>query len=452
MKVLFLVPQANADVVRSKLASLLGMGWGAQSHFGILAIPDDQLRNQGINTKRVLAELERGWKQVVVSKDVTVNDDALNQQEVEVTTKRTRDIESQSYLAHLVDGYAIGWKKQQIERIGSWFHAVVNQHSVDIWLNQFKALGRPEVGEFLLKQFELVPEHKISEKIAVDSDISNLVDGNFFIALLSNPDAIGTAGKSHSVLSNLIRKRLGGQIRILDITSAIEAADDSTPIVVIEDGLYSATEIIGVLDSLRGLRGVNSSRSEKVRALTDPSILGTRKIILKFGVLYDFGEALLKYYLRYHKLEENILIAEPLLSRRALLTEIGHDLYSFLIVNPVNSDALPKRVAQWLEAFIAPEVFKDNSGGMRASAVGFCREVGGQLWRQYCLKRQWDMSNWPSERIDRCSLGMRGMGLALGFSHSLPKASLPLYWATGSVEFNGKEIPWIPLFNNANSD
>jgi len=76
-------------------------------------------------------------------------------------------------------------------------------------------------------------------------------------------------------------------------------------------------------------------------------------------------------------------------------------------------------------------------------AIYFCGEIGHQLFRQYLVSKDWD---WPERRIRESSLGVRGISMALAFAHSVPKATLPLFWMEGSVRLGKKEIHWPPLF------
>jgi len=79
-------------------------------------------------------------------------------------------------------------------------------------------------------------------------------------------------------------------------------------------------------------------------------------------------------------------------------------------------------------------------------AVKFCEHVGLQLFRQYLA---WKAYPWQEERIVSCALGMCGLGLCLAYSHSVPKASLPLFWADGEVVSGHKTNHWQPLFAEA---
>lgn len=44
---------------------------------------------------------------------------------------------------------------------------------------------------------------------------------------------------------------------------------------------------------------------------------------------------------------------------------------------------------------------------------------------------------------------MYGLGMALAFGHSVPKASLPLFWMDGDVTIGANSLKWQPLFPDA---
>ena len=108
-----------------------------------------------------------------------------------------------------------------------------------------------------------------------------------------------------------------------------------------------------------------------------------------------------------------------------------------------------------LRSRVVPFVFRDDKGwkdeASRLRAKTFCVNIGEQLWRDYIVKKNFDLGAWPDDRIRRCALGKEGLGLTFAFPHSVPKASLPILWAGGSVTLNGTSIVWIPLFPNADS-
>ncbi len=89
-------------------------------------------------------------------------------------------------------------------------------------------------------------------------------------------------------------------------------------------------------------------------------------------------------------------------------------------------------------------VWKDEERVIRATR--FCCDVGLQLFRAYLKWKEWE---WDEKRILHCGLGMYGLGLAVAFGHSVPKASLPLFWMEGEVKIGKHSLSWQPLFPDA---
>ena len=109
-----------------------------------------------------------------------------------------------------------------------------------------------------------------------------------------------------------------------------------------------------------------------------------------------------------------------------------------------------------LRSRVIPFAFQDDKGWKDGASLGrarvFSEQVGEQLWRSYIVKRKnFDPGSWPAERMRLCALGMEGLGLTFAFPHSVPKASLPLFWARGQVTFGGISLDWVPLLPDADN-
>ena len=89
---------------------------------------------------------------------------------------------------------------------------------------------------------------------------------------------------------------------------------------------------------------------------------------------------------------------------------------------------------------------KWGSEEKRERASQFCASLGGQLFELYIQTMKWP---WPQKKKAPCCLGMLGLGLEVGFAHSIPKASLPLFWMDGPVKWDGSRLDWMALFPNA---
>ena len=96
-------------------------------------------------------------------------------------------------------------------------------------------------------------------------------------------------------------------------TEAFEKSSHPKILRLVEDGLFSGTEIRAVLDSLRGCRPTN--RRQKVPQLPDISRLSKVPAEVHFGVVCDFGVEILRYYTASNSLP-NIQVALSTAARK----------------------------------------------------------------------------------------------------------------------------------------
>jgi len=110
------------------------------------------------------------------------------------------------------------------------------------------------------------------------------------------------------------------------------------------------------------------------------------------------------------------------------------------------------------QAMIQPHYVEAlKSQGMDAVEIrrvqSFCESVGRQLFQKYLHDQErtagWNLARWPADKVAMCAIGMHGLGMTHAFGHSVPKATLPLFWARGPVTHGSHTIVWQPLFVNA---
>jgi hypothetical protein len=346
-------------------------------------------------------------------------------------------------LLHQLRDLGLDWRSEVTARLKHYALGTVSEAEIDRWLGQFERLGNHRtVGEHLLQLLDVLPLVDLGEALSADSDFygAELVVG-------FNNDKWG---KSWGTVSTLIRKKCA-LASLLPIAEAVEKGGHPQVLRLVEDGLFSGTEMRAVFDSLRGNRP--PGRSQKVPRLTDPSVLSRVSTQVHFAVVCDFGEAVLRRYMASNSLP-NIQIAVSGAARKFRV------LYGTADVQPSPDGPImtgddDETFRTRLRSRVVPFAFQDDKGWRNAAsrlrAQTFCANVGEQLWRSYIAKKNFDLGAWPGDRIQRCALGMEGLGLTFAFPHSVPKASLPVLWARGSVTLNGRSIDWIPLLPNADS-
>lgn len=324
-----------------------------------------------------------------------------------------------------------------VELMQHWSHSSIDRIAVDQWLAQFGTLGAQFkwIGEQILASVEMVAHAELGE-------LFNELDIPLSSALCINRDVRKTA-KSGDVISNLLTKRHPGTTIYAAPADAIDQ-DGVSELAIFEDGLWSGTEALGVIESLLGLRDPSKL---KTPALKRPEVFGEVAVVFAYGVATDYGAALVRRFLREKGLSnvqiraaKTITVASP-----AVLAQLESGEVDFSKLRETGpSGALnPHIFARLLERGFDPEKL--------SMARDFCAVVGEQLLTHYLGEQQvlhgW--SPWAPEKVARASLGMHGLGLTQAFSHSVPKASLPLLWRGGPVTYNGRTVDWVPLFRNS---
>lgn len=321
------------------------------------------------------------------------------------------------------------------DQLKHWNHATIDRDAVDQWLAQFSQLGNYGwIGEALLAQTNLIQAATLGNLYA---DLA--IDSSYGLAY--NRDARGTA-KSGEVIATLLTKRFG--TTVYDAPAKAIEAMPTGKLAVFEDGLWSGTEAMGVIESLLGER----PGREKTAPLKQPELLARADLTFIYGIATDYGIAVVKRFCRDKGLENiKVMSAQTLLVAPANLLD-GLACGKF--------DLAKMREAGPAEHALVPHIVTAlGLSGMAAENIDiareFCTSVGRQLFEHYLqamvMTRSWTM--WSQEKLAQASLGMHGLGLTQAFAHSIPKATLPLFWASGDVLYNGRRLRWKPLFVNS---
>ena len=309
----------------------------------------------------------------------------------------------------------------------------IDVSAINAWLGQFRRLKVEKYGMAILRQIRLMEQSVLGTLLAE----AHIPDG---AAICVNRDRT-TSGKSEAVVSNLVLKRAAGGKVFDSPKDAVDAG--STKVAIFEDGLWTATELIGVLQSMLGKR----PGSEKTPALTDLSRFNELDFTLVFGVATDYGLARLNLFL-----QENSISNIKAIAGQTMSVTGGRDIGATFTATGATTDGLRRHGPP--DGLIQPAVFSATAltAAQEADMKTFCADVGRQLfvnYNQIMKGRRADYKDWPSDKLDRCSLGMWGFGLTFAFAHSVPKASLPLLWAEGKVTWGNATVSnWAPLFPN----
>ncbi|SFO86333.1 hypothetical protein SAMN03159417_00376 [Ralstonia sp. NFACC01] len=340
-------------------------------------------------------------------------------------------------ICRLLNKCDLSLKNATAHYISQWDHHQLGRPEVLAWLEQFGALGKFRwIGEAILRSLRIIDANELGQGFA---SVFNGMDGELCV----NRDA-RRHGKSGDTIATLITKRSNRIVHESPATAIDQHG--KRKIILFEDGLWSGTEAMGVIESLQGKR----QGKEKTRALQDPACLSEVEFTFAYGVATDYGQSVVRRFI--HDVGLNgiftVVAAETVsVASDKLLSDIESGL---LPLDEIRRIGPP---LSELRPYINKELIKDSSvpAAQQQEAATFCSEVGRQLFAAYLEGMQktanWDP--WPEEKVATCGLGMNGLGMVHAFSHSVPKATLPLIWGNGLVEWKGRHVNWRPLLPNA---
>ena len=272
-------------------------------------------------------------------------------------------------------------------------------------------------------------------------------------------------GKSQYIILHGLVSRLKNQpgISIDPFEQAIrQARENGLPLRVVEDGLFTATEFMSLLASLLGVS--KRGGSPKTKPLSDPLVMSLVIQQWAYSCASDYGQYLFYAIVRAWGLKNLSLVVSDKAQTVNVLDSIDPKVIESLLANVQQESAVISRemaldsvnvFRRSLKELVVPH-FKTGLNAKNADLIfieKILKKVGKELWVNY-LKKKFgdpiDCERWDDLRIERCAFGMDGLGLTLAFAHSVPKASLPVFWATGSVTgSDGQMFDWLPLFPNS---
>jgi hypothetical protein len=434
MSLLIPIPRSSKEALKEALNRIAPFDWATRGLIHIFSLDEPTQKNVAYTICEYCEN--NNIQNILVPKRVHCDAEAISDAGYSVITGPTlvELVRGGGLRRHLRD-LSLDWRCEVTARLNPYALGLVSEVEIDKWLRQFERLGNHRaVGEHLLQLMDMLPLMDLGESLSAGSDFY----GSALIIGFNND----TWGKSWGTVSTLIRKKCASA-SLLPITEAIEKGDHPNVLRLVEDGLFSGTEMRAIFDSLRGTRP--PGRSQKVPKLDDPTLLSRAPTQVHFGAVCDFGEEMMRRYLSLNALP-NIQIAVSAAARR----------FRVLHTHPTTETAKLQdnnAFLDWLRARVVPFAFQDDKGWKDKDSLlrarNFCENVGTQLWRSYITRKNFDPTSWPKDRVNLCALGMEGLGLTFAFPHSVPKASLPLLWARGNVTAYGTSLFWKPLFPNA---
>jgi hypothetical protein len=441
MGVLIVCPEINKEVVRNAVIREAPLDWERGGEISVLVISDRHTNNTQYVTARINELLPAGLAQthIILLGNLKVNQENLKSDVVVIRSTTIKTFERRT-LPLTLKSLHQDWLSQLDYKLrNGWHHGHIDRGYLERWVRQFEVCSSHGwVGEKLLRILEFWSDSRIREALRITKEG---LEG--FDCVSVNRHKF--AGKSADAIASLVQKQLdsnrfsGIHSEVLDFRVALQDKEIKK-ILFVEDCLITGNEMVRVLTALMGQPDV-FGRS-KADPLDNPDLIREKEITLRFAVITNGGLAYLNQFLNKHGLA-NIQVEVEGVEQIDTLTSDG--------VTRIESDSLYDDEDCVIElerhiirtCFLPIEIWGSIDKVQRA--LNFCAKVGHQLYRLYLNKRGKTM---PERKLEEASLGIRGMALALAFSHSVPKETLPLFWMGGDIEWDKKKIQWYPLFQS----
>lgn len=348
----------------------------------------------------------------------------------------------ESQLPELLKQFSLDWQSVTAKRLAAWHHHEITIQHIDLWLRQFERLRERWLGEKLLRALDFWTPAKLRHAATIGPDLNT----NFDCICLNRI----RLGKSADFLANIFSKAAHSQFPsfpLFDLSAFLTDAQSVLKyprVLFLEDCLLTGTEMTNFFSALLGLRHP-SGREWKYPSLNNPSLLRATEIQLRFAVATDLGIWRLRRFLDLNELP-NINIEVPSEGLLEILTpngKIALENNTFYESDPELTNCVREVEKNiYRKALAGP--WRDDAQLERAT--NFLQRIGGELFREYLSRA---LYKWDERKIAPCAFGMHGLGLVLGFSHSIPKSSLPVFWADGTISAPSGTCNWTPLFPNA---
>lgn len=440
MGVLIVCPEGLREQVRNAVTSEAPLSWEGGGIITLLSIPERHCNNEEFITDRINEllpeEEELALTHIIAVEDVRIIDGNYKNMTVVIRAPGIRSFKKRILKATL-ESLGQDWMSHLDYKLRSWHHGPISREYLKRWVRQFEKCGSYEwVGKKLLRVLEFWTDTQLTEALKINEEGLHGFD-----CISVNRDK--NIGKSADALASLVKKQLdsshfaGINENVLDIRAALQDGDIKK-ILFVEDCLITGNEMVRVLMALMGYE--DRFGSSKANPLDDVTVLREKEIVLRFAVVTNGGVAYVNRFLRDMG-----------------LTNIRIDLNDVTQIDTHTPDGLSRLEADDLyddeqciididqhiirACFRPVDIWGSEEDAKRA--MRDCAAIGRQLYKLYVEKRAKPKTD---RQIDEASLGVRGLSLAIAFSHSVPKETLPLFWMGGNIQVEGRKPLWIPLF------
>jgi hypothetical protein len=288
----------------------------------------------------------------------------------------------------------------------------------EVWLQQFGVLRCNNLGRKLASQLQVIKLGSMAP-----SPFSLLAADEIGQLQLHCHIEDGDPGGSWLEIKNMLAHERPpesvGTVEWQDSNSSMVFPDHAVDqFILYEDGLWSGYETI-----------------KRLRAIAvNPPVA---QIVLKFGIVSDFGLQVCRYAIRKLGLGGKVRI-ETVHSHEVRFLRGEFDAKA-LLAQDLEVEEFYRKLHDFVRPTALIAAFKWEDKEHEA-----CKTIGKQLVEQWIQRKT---SSTPDQlEVDRYCLGGGGFASTTLFTRSVPKVCLPLIWLDGEVELNGQRVQWKPLF------
>jgi hypothetical protein len=416
-------PAEWQDTILPTVTEEAGPDWQSNSSIEIWWLPPSELRNDKNNQRRVTERIKRGDACEIL----LVGDIQYSGSSVPTPTTVVRRIEDpksfREQIGPILEANGVDLLTERTQYLyRRWETFTVTRDHVAQWLGQFRQLGDFEwVGKGVLATLQCFSTPELVELLGLNT----LTSSDQIRFYSPHNDPLG----SSTTLAHAVSKGLGAD-RVLrfDVSDVREWSGTS---ILMEDCSISGTELLEFLDET--VCAADASVDDRLI-----------KISLRFAVIANGARERITLELpRRHLLNFRLDTTRSKILQT--LTQDGIDaLRDGRFYSSEGRYCLnPKR-------FISYEIFGDlkywGAKQRAESARKLLRRVGERLYRaDYSKRKNGDTSSRSEEWFKQAGLGAGGLGLNIALARSVPKSTLPVVWAQGTIEWYGKKIDWMPL-------
>lgn len=433
--VIVVCQDVNKAKAHEVLCRLTSESWEDEKIIQMVVIPQKRSTHASFVTQTIEANLPTHFPHILVPNDIKIVPARITERGF---LNRPANITNllRAALPHTLKQLRLDWSSKIEDTLrNAWRHGEVDRNALDAWIEQFDKLdGAAWIAEELLRRLDFWSEARVRKALRINKKGLAGID-----CICVNQHA--EAGKSAGVIANLVKKQLAApelnqlNMPLLDIREAL--IEGYKNVLYVEDCLITGNEMSRVLG---GLTGVTDPAKAKAVKLPDAAMLTSAEIQLRVALTTNYALTFLERYLGENHMN-NITIDIRTTDNLPILTPVG--------IQALKSDALcdEQDCLVHPDQYISPVAFTGwTNEDKRQRAINFCSEVGYQLYQSYLQSHNKEK---PDAWIRQCALGVRQAALTTAFSHSIPKETLPLFWANGTIKWGRKNVLWTPLFQAA---